>query len=609
MNLLSSWKKNLERAFSPKYKKLRTLAKQYHLDKRLVHSLNSAKVPTANQFKHFFTILNKTEKKVFIFTAIILVVSLTLLGIKSISFFTVPLAKAGGTYTEGLIGSVRYLNPILAQTNDVDIDISSLIFSGLLKYNNDRQLVPDLAESYEISEDQLSYTIKLRTDVKWHDGEPFKADDIIFTIASIQDPEFKSPLQRSFRGIIAEKIDDHTITFTLKEPFAPFTGLLTFGILPEHLWYNIAPANASLTELNKKPVGTGPWQFDSFKKDMNGVIKSYTLMPNELYYDQKPFIQELTFKFYGDFVSALDALKTKSVDGIAYLPSEFKDELKKYKNIQYHHLIQPQYTALFFNQSKNELLKSDYIRQALAMAIDKNKILNEGVKGEGRIVDMPSLPGIEDFPDAKKYEFNPQAAVDLLEANGWEMISTTTEGITEQLRQKKSWPLEVNITTIDQAQNIEIANIIKQSWAQIGVKTNITIVDKSKILQDVINPRKYEILLFGVNLGADPDPFPFWHSSQNEYPGLNLAIFSNKTVDQLLEDGRKTSDWAQRKAKYWEFQKIVSEQLPAIFLFNPNYIYPQYNNIKGFNAWGISGPSDRFANISQWYLKEKRSLK
>ena len=175
--------------------------------------------------------------------------------------------------------------------------------------------------------------------------------------------------------------------------------------------------------------------------------------------------------------------------------------------------------------------------------------------------------------------------------------------------QKKNQTLEITLTTIDQPQNTQIANIIKQEWGQIGIKTNIQLVDKSKILQDVINTRKYEVLLFGEKLGSDPDPFPFWHSSQNEYPGLNLAVFSNKTVDQLLEDARKTNDWATREKNYLAFQKIVSQQLPAIFLYNQIYIYPQDDSIKGFDVKNISTPSDRFANLYQWYIKTRRIWK
>jgi peptide/nickel transport system substrate-binding protein len=609
VNLLSSWRKKISSFFSAQNKQLREFQKQHRLDMHLVSSLNKSKFPTLKQLKHLPKMLNKKEKRTMgVLTAIVLLGVILL--ITNLYFLvTTPIPQRGGQYTEGLIGAPRFINPLLSQTNDVDQDISKLIFSGLLKFDKDRILTPDLAESYEISDNQLVYTFHLRQNIKWHDGEPFKADDVIFTMASIQDPEFKSPLSISFQGIMAEKIDDNTIKFTLKEPFAPFLGLMTFGILPEHLWYNVPATNADLTELNKKPIGTGSWQFDSFKKDKNGIIFSYTLIPNPYYYGDRPNLEKIVFKFYGDFASAIDALKNKSVQAIAYLPQEFQTELKKYKNINYQKLDQPQYTAMFFNQKNNGFLQADYIRQALALSIDKQKIIDTVLPGNANIIDTPTLPGVDTNPDIKKYNYDPQSAVTLLEKNGWQLNSTTTNGITQQVRQKKNQTLEITITTVDQPQNSKIADLIKQDWEQIGIKTNIQLVDKSKILQDVINTRKYEVLLFGENLGSDPDPFPFWHSSQNEYPGLNLAIFSNKTVDQLLENARKTNDWEARKKNYLEFQKIVAQELPAIFLYNQIYIYPQDNSIKGFDVKNISAPSDRFANLYQWYEKTKRIWK
>lgn len=608
--LLPSIRKKIADFFSPQSKKLKQFQKQHQLDKYLVSSFNKTKLPSLKQLKHLLKVLNKGEKKRVVIILSIIVVAVIALTVQGYLLATTAIPTHGGEYSEALVGSPRFINPILAQTNDVDLDLSRLIFSGLLKRDTNQQLVPDLAKDYQISDDRLTYTFILRDDVKWHDGEKFKADDVVFTIASIQDPQFRSPLSRSFRGITAEKIDDLTVKFTLKEPFAPFLGLLTVGILPEHLWYNIAPDTADLAELNKLPVGTGPWQFDSFKKDRSGNIKSYILVPNDNYYGDKPYLNKVIFKFYADFVSAIDAIKNKEVMAMAYLPKDLKTELKKYKNINYNNLEQPQYTAVFFNQRKNELLAADYIRQALALAMDKQKIVNEAFSGNGKIIDGPILPGIDLNPDIKKYNYDPEAAVAILEKNGWKMVATTTaDGLTEQIRVKKDWILTITITTVNQSENIKTAEIIKKLWDQIGVKTELKIVDKSKIIQDVIKARDYEALLFGENLGSDPDPFPFWHSSQNAYPGLNLAIFSNKQVDTLLENARKSSDWEERKKSYVAFQKIVAEELPAIFLFNSTYLYPQAKTLKGLNLQSITTPADRFANIDQWYIKSRRVWK
>ncbi len=609
-NPISTIGKKFSSYFSAQNRKLRQFQKQHHFDKNLLNSLNNVKRPSLKQLKYLPKVLTSGEKRRLATTFIIIVACFLFLVGNWYLNATVSIPKIGGEYSEGLVGSPNTINPIMAPTNDVDMDLTSLIYSGLVKKDKNRQLANDLAESYEISPDQLVYTFHLRHNIKWQDGEIFNADDVVFTFNSIQDEQFKSPLARSFRGVAVEKVDDYTVKFTLKEPFAPFLGLLTVGILPEHLWYNIPPATADLAEINKRPIGTGPWMFDNFKKDKTGVIKSYSLVPNPYYYGQRPYIQNLIFKFYGDFPTAIDALKNKVVDGISYLPLDFVNDLKKYKNLNYEQLDQPQYTALFLNQNKNTLLQADYIRQAMAMAIDKTKLVKEVLNDQGQVIDAPALPGITENPDITKYTYDPQKAAQLLENNSWSLVSTTTsDGLTEQVRQKKKTYLEVTLTTVNQPENVKIAEEIKKSWDQIGFNTTINLVDKSKIFQDVINQRNYEVLLFGENLGLDPDPFPFWHSSQSEYPGLNLAIFTDKQSDKLLEDARKTNDLAVRQKDYTDFQAIVAKELPAIFLYNETYTYPQDKSLKGFDVSAIAIPSDRFANINDWYVKTKRIWK
>lgn len=614
MNSISFWLKRqlkiLSSYFDRQNIKLRWFNKQHHFDRKMVAGLFKHKKISPRHLKYLPKFLSGREKKQVNFLVAIIIICLLLLVVNVVFSVTKSLPKAGGEYAEGLIGSPRFINPILSQTNSVDSDLSRLIFSSLLSYDKDHNLVGDLADSYEVSNDQLVYTFHLKANVKWHDGEDFNADDVVFTVSSIQDTEFKSPLSRKFRGVVCEKIDDYTVKFTLKEPFAPFSSMLTFGILPEHLWYNIPPANADLNELNKKPIGTGAWMVDGFKKDASGLIKSYTLVANKDYYGAKPYLSKLIFKFYGDNLSAIEALKNKNIDGIAYLPRELRGELKKHNNINYHELEQPQYAAVFFNQKANALLQADYIRQALAMAVDKQKIITQVFGGDAKALDAPILSGIDNNPDINKYEYDLEAAAVLLEKNGWLMSATTTaDGLTEQLRRKNNYNLEIILTVPDQPQYLETANIIKNSWQQIGFKVSLDVVDKAKIVQDKISPRKYEALIFSENMSSDPDPFAFWHSSQNEYPGANLAIFANKTVDNLLENGRKTNSLEERIKYYWEFQKIVAKELPVIFLYSPTYSYPQDKKVMGFDISMVASYSDRFNNINEWYVKTRRVLK
>lgn len=587
-------------------KQLRRFNRQHELDKRLVSALSGRRAPTRKQIRHLPKVLSPREKSTAGILTLIMLVALGVMGGNAYYGLTDAVPQRGGEFAEGLIGTPRFINPILAQTNDVDLDMTRLVFSGLVRYDGNGQLSPDLAERYEISEDQLTYTFFLKSNVTWHDGHPFTADDVVFTIASIQDPDFQSPIGRSFRGITAEKIDDHTVKFTLKETFAPFLSLLTVGILPEHLWYNIPPANATLTELNKKPIGTGPWQFDNFKRDASGSIKSYTLTPYAGYYGATPNFDQVTFRFYGDATTAIEALKNKQVRSIAYLPADNIEDIASYRTLTYERLEQPQYVALFFNQTKNDLLKADYVRQALALATDKQHLITEIFHGNARAIDAPVLPGIE-AGELTRYDHQPEAAAALLEKNDWKLVSTTTpDGLSEQVRYKGKYELAVSLTVVDQPTSIAVAEALKKSWASIGVKTTIVIVERGKALTETVNNRGYEILLFGHNVGADPDPFAFWHSSQISYPGLNLAGFNNKASDTLLEEARMTADWSKRQEKYQQFLAHVTKGTPAIFLYSPYYLYPHDRQIKGMSQVSIASPADRLLQLGQWYTKTNR---
>ncbi|MEI6627775.1 MAG: ABC transporter substrate-binding protein, partial [bacterium] len=269
-----------------------------------------------------------------------------------------------------------------------------------------------------------------------------------------------------------------------------------------------------------------------------------------------------------------------------------------------------QYTAIFFNPKKNELLSSEYIRQALAMALDKQSIANDPNNFGSHVIDAPILPNIKTSPDIQKYGYNQQEAINLLEKNNWKLISSTTaDGTTIQYRKKGQYDLSITITTVDKPENNKVVGLIKTAWEKIGFKVTINTIDKNRIRQDVINSRDYEALLFGENLGSDPDPYPFWHSSQVDPPGLNLAMYASKDVDKLIGDARKTADWQERQTKYWSFQTQITKDLPAIFLYAPTYTYPQDEQVKGFNVINITQPSDRFNNLSDWYIKTKRVWK
>lgn len=581
--------------------------KQKQINKKMVTSLSDKKIPTYRQFKYLPRYLSKKESIIAQIALAVFVISLSFILIRVYQTITHTVPQSGGSYTEALVGAPKYVNPILSQTNDTDMDLTRLIFSGLLKIDPDQQLVNDLAESYELSEDQKEYTVYLRKDAKFHDGEDLNADDILFTFESIQDTSYRSPLYLNFSGVGLQRIDDHTVKFILQEPFTPFLSSLTFGILPEHVWAEISPDSAYLAEYNLKPIGSGPFAFNNFTKDKNGNIKSYELKRFENNYSDKPYLEKISFRFYNDPITALEAAKNKHVDGVSFVPNESKEDLQKRNgSIEFHSLRLPQYTAVFFNQ-KNELLKTKIVREALAHAVDKVMILQDALGGEGEIIHGPILPGYVGYnSEIKKFEFNLEEAKRILEEDGWEYPEPEEGEPASTVRVKDGAELAFAVSTINSPEYLATVEIIKQAWESIGVRLEVKEYSTKDIQKRVIKPRAYEALLFGEIVGTDPDPYPFWHSSQSRDPGLNLAVFYNKDIDQLLEEARKTNDEEQRRLKYLHFQNILADELPAIFLYNPVYTYGIDKKVKGLEGQYISTPSDRFSGIVNWYIKTNR---
>lgn len=523
--------------------------------------------------------------------------------------------KIGGTYTEAIVGQPRYINPVLSQTNDTDRDLAEIVFSGLFKYDGKGELILDLAQNYEIKDDRKTYDIYLKKNVLWHDQQPLNADDVIFTIAVIQDPEYKSPLRTKWQGVEIEKIDDFGIRFKLKNAYAPFLHNLTVGIIPKHLWGGIPAADFPLAEYNLKPVGSGPYKFKKLAKDKNGRIQSIELARNEKFHlaagigkDQSPFIEKIVFEFYKNQEELIAELRKGDVDGANNISvtdlANLEDDINVYQ------INLPIYYAVFFNQTESKALSDKNVRIAFNYATNKQEIIDSALSGKGRIAESPLLTGwLENISEEKKYEFNQEKAKEILENNGWK--DNDNDGVREKKinKDKEYTKLEIAILTTDWPELKQTAEIIKSQWEKIGARVNLEIINPLTIQQEYIRPRNYQAILFGEILSADPDPFAFWHSSQRKDPGLNLALYQNKDADKLLEDGRQIIDSQKRLEKYNQFQKILFDDAPAVFLYSSYYLYPINKDVKGINIEKLATPSQRFSQIENWYIKTKRIAK
>jgi len=476
--------------------------------------------------------LNKKERSIILGLVGLIIVCL-------ISLFIKP----EQIYTEGIIGSPRYINPVLAQNNDVDLDLTELTFGSLIL---------DLTENYQISDSQKEYILILKKDLKWHDNKPVTADDVLFTIQTIQDPVHQSPLRINFQGVGIEKIDEYTVKFILKDVYAPFLTSLDIGILPKHIWQEIAPQSFALAEMNIKPIGNGPFRFKNLKKGKNGEIKSVDLES----FDDRASIKNIILKFYPNEQELINAFLSRQVDGLSYISPKNLEKLNN--NINIYELTIPRYFAVFFNLDKIKDLKA---RQSLAAAVDKQEIIDQILLGHGQ-------------KSGPEYDFK-----------------------------KDNIDLSFNLITTNWPELVRTAEILKNEWQAIGAKVEIKIVDLNSVQQDYIRPRNYDTLLFGEILSTDPDPFAFWHSSQKKDPGLNLSLYDNPKADKLLVEARQTLDAEKRQELYKQFEDLLEKDLPAIFLYNPTYLYGVSKKVHGIELDEIALPSKRFKDIEKWYIK------
>ncbi|TSC75355.1 MAG: hypothetical protein G01um101430_450 [Parcubacteria group bacterium Gr01-1014_30] len=370
-------------------------------------------------WRQFFKILSRLEKVLFVVFTSLFSSSLIFLAVNFYFKNTEVLPAQGGTFREGVVGQPRFINPVYAAASDVDRDITELVFSGLLKYSAQGELVTDLTESYEIEQDGKAYRVRLKKDVFWSDGEPLTADDVIFTIETIQNSSYKSPLQVLWLGVDVEKVSELEILFLLRSPYGPFLENLTQKIIPKHVWQNIPPENFPLTVYNLNPVGSGSYKLRGLNQNRQGGITSLTLARNELYFGESPLLSQISFRFYVTQEDLLFGYKDGQIDGFALgnLPNFTNgqpEDLNKYS------LTLPRYFAVFFNPEKSKILADQKVRQALNHGTDKDELVAKVLQNQGKTVDSPVMPGVYDLErPSVTYEFNLEAAKDLLKEAGF----------------------------------------------------------------------------------------------------------------------------------------------------------------------------------------------
>lgn len=552
-------------------------------------------LPSRAEWSTIFDNLSKKEKILFIVFFLAAWITGALILIKIDKNYSAVMPAAGGSIIEGVVGSPRFINPLLT-ASDADRDLTRVLYAGLLRSDGRGNLVHDLADRYEISDDGLTYSFYLRDNLKWHDGQNLTASDVAFTINLAKNPAIHSAKLANWEGVSIEIVDDRTIKFHLRKPYAPFLANTTLGIMPKHVWEKIPPDEFNTSTYNTNPVGSGPFAIDSIQKQStSGSITSYTLK-RFAYYQPKPaYLETMTFHFY----TSEDALNKDLKEGTVELANVPQEETLPEHSVLRIHL--PRVFTLFLNQDSIEAFRDQGMRDALTLATDRNRILNEAFGGSGNITSLPIPPGSFGYAsDLEATTIDIQKAKDALKAAHYE--DSDGDGIIERVVKKEHIPVRFRIATLNESPElIKTAELISAMWREIGVDATVDKLDRSD-LDKMINERKYDVLLYGQLLGFEPDPFAFWHTSQRKPPaGLNIANYANTKVDKLLEDARTTIDQDKRASLYRSFQQELIKDKPAIFLLSQAYLYAVPSRLHGIDIQAVASPEERFSTVASWY--------
>lgn len=583
-------------------------------------------MPKLKQWKRIRKALTARERLTLTFGILFI---LTGAGVAAGSWYvshTAVVPQKGGTVSVGIVGRPLHINPILSASNPADQDLVRLLYAGLFRYNEHGEFTPDLAESYAVGDGGKTIEVTLKDHITWPDGKTLTADDVVFTIQTIQEPEVRSPLFPLWQGIETEALDERTIRFTLPLAFPAFLHQLTVGILPHHIWSEVPTENIVLTELNFKPVGLGPFRPANFERTREGRILSYTLTRNASA-PRSPRLDKVLIKFFETNTEAIEALNGREIMMLNRLQPEEMNQIRS--GMDTLNPLLPHTFGIFFNQSKSRALTERPVRAAIAHAVNREEFISE-IGGELFAASlhrplpetlMPQALTEAERESLKTYPHLPEQANAQLEASSWtypeppaepqEENSEATAAQDPNIRYKtlqgkqQATKLSLQLTFIDNEAIHAVAGRLKDQLNAVGIELILQPLAPAEYRRALID-REYQIILAGQELPPDPDPYAFWHSSQKFDPGGNLALYDNSNVDAILEQSRQTFDAKERTARYLEFQQILMEEIPAVFLWQSRHVILKDPTLRGVTDTFLPTPSWRFRDVASWYVKTER---
>ncbi|HEY6959556.1 MAG TPA: peptide ABC transporter substrate-binding protein [Candidatus Limnocylindria bacterium] len=502
----------------------------------------------------------------------------------------------GGTYVEGVVGSPQYLDPILA-SSDLDSDVVRLVFDGLTQLSRDGSVVPALA-AFTTEDDGKVWTFTIRSDAKWQDGVPVTAADVAYTVSLVQDKAYVGPYSDAFHGVKVEALSDHLVRFTLPEAFGGFAVNTTLPLLPAHLLngvtYNALPRQV----FNQRPVGTGAFRVvesDARQVTLAASDDYYALHPDR----QRPYLDRLIVRSYPDTTQALTALSRGEIDGIGGLTTGDVERVHGSKNATLYSFPTSDFTALFFNLRPDKATFRDRtVRQAIATAIDRGKVLDVAADGRGRVADEMVPPTSWAYvKDVARYQHSTADAAKMLDDADWK------DHDGDGIRDKNGVKLSFAISTSDEPARVAAAQQIVGDLREVGIDARLQSVPFGQLLDTVVPGRAYDALLLGITGSGDPDPYPLFHSTEIADPGHNFSGYFTLPIDRALESARKTSDQAKRVQLMTPVFQAIATDVPVVFLYFSDYLYAQDTQVQGLRIMPIVSPSDRLWNAGDWYVK------
>lgn len=549
---------------------------------------------TFSYIQKMFSSFSRKEIILFFTAAVFFIASGVLLTVALVDEYTIQSPSTGGTLSEGIVGQISMINPLLVQDNTPDKDITSLVFAN----------IPTIAESIKHSEDFKTWNVRIKEKAQWHNNTPITSDDIIFTVQTIKNPQTASPLFDIWKNISVQRISEREVQFQLLDSYALFENILyELRPVPKQLFADIAPANIKLSVYNLRPLGSGPYTYDQLKKRDDGFITSYTLTASDTftYTEQQPYIEKLEFIFFENDVQRIEAFNSGIISTLATFNPELIEDISIKKNV--YDIPTRRYYALFFNTTAYGTSISESVRENLIHMIDPQAIVTDVFNAHADTLRGPLDVVIPETIEVPSFTIQIEEA---LQQAGWEKEENRWVRMNGDTQEEFS----PTITVPDTPLLVRTAHLIASQWNQYGINAQVAVIDPRILSEEMLPSRDYEILLFGNILLKNPDPSSFWHSNEIFHPGQNFSLLQDNTLDTLLAELKRSyPDTEEYKDLLVGINEQIQSHAPAAFLLSPHYLYitsphiptPLFPN-------RISFTHDRFEHISSWYVKTTRTF-